>query len=39
MCYSAEVYAAYDKFVRLFGATMSIKEFFEIFYRRGHDPA
>jgi putative SOS response-associated peptidase YedK len=38
MCYSAEVYAAYDKFVRLFGATMSVKEFFELFYKREHDP-
>jgi putative SOS response-associated peptidase YedK len=38
VCYSAEVYAAYDKFVRLFGATMSVREFYEIFYRRSHDP-
>jgi hypothetical protein len=38
MCYSAEVYAAYDKYVVLFGARMSIKEFYELFYRRGHDP-
>lgn len=38
MCYSAEVYAAYDKFVRLFGATMSVREFYEILYRRSHDP-
>jgi hypothetical protein len=38
VCYSAEVYAAYDKFVRRFGATMSVREFYEIFYRRGHEP-
>ena len=38
MCYSAEVYAAYDKYTRLLGARMSIHEFYELFYRRSTDP-
>ena len=38
MCYSAEVSAAYDQYVLLFGARMSIREFYELFYRRGNDP-
>lgn len=37
MCYSAQVQADYKKYVTLFGATMSIREFYEIFYRRGLD--
>lgn len=37
MCYSAQVQADYKKYVTLFGAAMSIREFYEIFYRRGLD--
>lgn len=37
MCYSAQVQADYKKYVTLFGATMSIRDFYEIFYRRGLD--
>ena len=38
MCYSAQVQADYKKYVVMFGATMSIRDFYEIFYRRGLDP-
>ena len=38
MCYSAQVHADYKKYVVMFGATMSIRDFYEIFYRRGLDP-
>lgn len=34
MCYSAQVRADYRDYTRLFGATISIKEFVDIFYRR-----
>ena len=37
MCYSAQVQADYRKYVTLFGATMSIREFYDVFYRRGFD--
>lgn len=35
MCYSAQVQANYKKYVTMFGATTDIREFYEIFYRRG----
>jgi len=38
VCYSAQVQADYKKCVVMFGATMSIRDFYEIFYRRGLDP-
>ena len=38
MCYSAQVQADYKKYVVMFGATMSIRDVYEIFYRRGLDP-
>lgn len=34
MCYSAQVWADYKKYVRHFGADISVKEFFEIFWTR-----
>jgi putative SOS response-associated peptidase YedK len=34
VCYSAQVQADYRKYVTLFGATMGIREFYDIFYRR-----
>ena len=34
MCYSAQIQADYRKFVRMFGATMSIKEFAQLFLER-----
>lgn len=37
MCYSAQVQADYKKYVTMFGAEMSIREFYEVFYRRGLD--
>lgn len=38
MCYSAQIRADYAKFVRMFGATMSIGDFFDLFWRRTNDP-
>lgn len=34
MCYSAQIRADHRTYVRLFGADISIREFFELFYRR-----
>jgi putative SOS response-associated peptidase YedK len=34
MCYSAQIQADYRKFVRMFGATMSLKEFARLFFER-----
>jgi putative SOS response-associated peptidase YedK len=34
MCYSAQILADYRRFVRMFGATMSIKEFARLFFER-----
>ena len=38
MCYSAQVVAEYKAYVRLFGATMDIKEFYNVFWRREVEP-
>jgi len=38
LCYSAQVQADYKKYVTMFDASLSIREFYEIFYRRGLDP-
>lgn len=38
MCYSAQVWADYKRYVRDFGALLSIKEFFDLFWRRNGDP-
>jgi len=37
MCYSAQVKADYKKYVLLFGATISIREFYETFWRRNEE--
>ena len=37
MCYSAQVVADYRKYVRMFGAAMSIREFVEVFWHRRDD--
>jgi len=34
MCYSAQIQADYRKFVRMFGATLSIREFAQLFFER-----
>ncbi|WP_027212258.1 SOS response-associated peptidase family protein [Burkholderia sp. WSM2232] len=34
MCYSAQIQADYRKFVRMFGATLSIREFARLFFER-----
>lgn len=36
MCYSAQVKADYKRYVELFGATLGIREFYDVFYRRAH---
>jgi len=38
MCYSAQVYANWKKFVRMFGATMSVGEFYRTFWLRDNEP-
>lgn len=37
MCYSAQVWADYRRYVRDYGADLSIKEFFDLFWRRKGD--
>lgn len=36
MCYSAQIEADYRRYVRIFDATMSIREFVDIFWHRRH---
>lgn len=38
MCYSARILADYRRYVRMFGATASLREFVELFLRRQNDP-
>ncbi|KQP23300.1 hypothetical protein [Pseudorhodoferax sp. Leaf267] len=38
MCYSAQIKADYTRFVREYGAVHSIKDFFDLFWRRLSDP-
>ncbi|HEX7687948.1 MAG TPA: SOS response-associated peptidase family protein [Burkholderiaceae bacterium] len=38
MCYSAQVYADWKKYTRMFGATMSVGEFYRTFWRRNNEP-
>jgi len=38
MCYSAQIKADYSRFVREYGAVLSIKDFFDLFWRRLGDP-
>ncbi len=37
MCYSAQIKASYNKYVRTFGARMGIDEFFDVFWLRRSD--
>lgn len=37
MCYSAQIKADYQQFLRLTGARISIREFFDLFWRRATD--
>lgn len=39
MCYSAQIEADYRRFVRMFGAAMSMREFVELFWQRRNDPS
>jgi hypothetical protein len=34
MCYSAQIQASYHKYVRMFGAHMSIREFVQLYWER-----
>ena len=38
MCYSAQIWADYRRYVRDFGADIDLKEFFELFWRRVAQP-
>ena len=38
MCYSAQIESDYRKYVRMFGAHMSIREFVDVFWHRRNDP-
>nr|WP_315232376.1 SOS response-associated peptidase family protein [uncultured Albidiferax sp.] len=38
MCYSAQVWADYRRYVRDYEATLDIKEFYDLFWRRRADP-
>jgi len=38
MCYSAQIWADYRRYVRDFGAELSVKEFYDLFWRRKADP-
>ena len=38
MCYSSQIRAEYTKYVRMFGADISIKEYFDIYWRRLGEP-
>lgn len=37
MCYSAQIQAAYNRFVRQFGAVLSVRDFHELFRRRAEE--
>lgn len=37
MCYSAQVVAEYQAYVRLFGAGLSLEEFYDLFWRRARE--
>jgi putative SOS response-associated peptidase YedK len=39
MCYSAQIKADYTQFARTFGAHISIRDFFDIYWRRAHEDA
>jgi putative SOS response-associated peptidase YedK len=39
MCYSAQILQDYRKYVRLFGADIDLREFYELFWRRVEEPA
>ena len=38
LCYSSQIRAEYKKYVRMFGADISIKEYFDIYWRRLGEP-
>lgn len=38
MCYSAQIHADWKKFTRMFGATMSVGEFYRTFWLRDNQP-
>ena len=38
MCYSAQIWADYRRYVRAFGAILSVSDFVDLFLRRLDDP-
>jgi len=38
MCYSAQIWADYRRYVRDFGVELSVREFYDLFWRRKADP-
>ena len=36
MCYSAQIWADYRKFAKVFGATISIQDFVRLYWERGN---
>jgi len=38
LCYSSQIRAEYKKYVRMFGADISIKEYFDIYWRHLGEP-
>ena len=37
MCYSAQIWSDYKRYVRAYGAELSLKEFYDLFWRRMDD--
>ena len=37
MCYSAQIWADYKRYVRAYGVELSLKEFYDLFWRRQAD--
>jgi putative SOS response-associated peptidase YedK len=38
MCYSAQIWSDYKRYTRAYGAELSLKDFYELFWRRVDDP-
>jgi putative SOS response-associated peptidase YedK len=38
MCYSAQIWSDYKRYMRAYGAELSLKDFYELFWRRMDDP-
>jgi putative SOS response-associated peptidase YedK len=38
MCYSAQIWSDYKRYMRAYGADISLKDFYDVFWRRMEDP-